>query len=227
MFTGIVRGIGTVTAIEKKQGLHTIEIEFPAGAAEGLELGASVAVDGVCLTVCRFSDTTAAFDVMQQTLQTTTLGALEKGSRINIERAAKADQEIGGHQLSGHVDCTASVVKVERPENNHVLTMRVPEQWRKYLFAKGYIAVNGASLTIASCDRRTGDFTVWLIPETLRLTTFGEKGHDAVLNIEVDRTTQILVDTVYGFLEERLASRDFQALAASLALPDRRSSEQE
>ena len=202
MYTGIIAGVGRVVAIKQATGLTTLQIELPANARNAVEIGASIAIDGVCLTVAAFTESIATFDVMQQTLATTTLGTLNCSSRVNVERSAKAQQEIGGHELSGHIDCTAEVVAIETPDNNRVVTLRVPEPYRKYIFAKGFLALHGASLTVASFEPNTGDLTVWLIPETLRLTTFAEKKVGDRINVEVDRKTQVLVDTVYRFLQE-------------------------
>lgn len=204
MFTGIVKGLGRIAGIARRSGLVTFDIELPAGVESDLEIGASVAVDGVCLTVTSTSGRHAAFDVMQETLTRTTLGDLKEGSAVNIERAAKDGAEIGGHPLSGHIDCVATVAGVQTPENNYVLTLEVPSPWIRYVFAKGYIALNGASLTVASVDKQASTFTVWLIPETLRMTTFGEKAVGARINMEIERGTQVTVDTIRDFLEERL-----------------------
>lgn len=204
MFTGIVKGLGRIIGIQQRSGLVTFDIELPAGAGIDLEIGASVAVDGVCLTVTSTRDRRATFDVMQETLARTTLGELQQGSAVNIERAARDGAEIGGHPLSGHVDCVVQVADVQTPENNRVLTLAVPAPWIRYVFAKGYIALNGASLTVAHVDKRASTFTVWLIPETLRMTTFGEKTPGARINMEIDRSTQVTVDTIRDFLEERL-----------------------
>lgn len=204
MFTGIVKGLGRIIGIQQRSGLVTFDIELPAGAGIDLEIGASVAVDGVCLTVTSTRDHRATFDVMQETLARTTLGELQQGSAVNIERAARDGAEIGGHPLSGHVDCVVQVADVQTPENNRVLTLAVPAPWIRYVFAKGYIALNGASLTVAHVDKRASTFTVWLIPETLRMTTFGEKTPGARINMEIDRSTQVTVDTIRDFLEERL-----------------------
>lgn len=208
MFTGIVQGIAEVAAITDKPGLRSFSLEFPPGFCHGLEIGASVASDGVCLTVTALQgDTRADFDVMQQSLNLTTLAGLRQGSRINVERAARDGAEIGGHPLSGHVDFMATVAEIRRPENNHVLRIAVPAPWMRYIFAKGYIAINGASLTVAEAHREPGGagwFEVWLIPETLRMTTFGEKAVGSGLNIEIERQTQVFVDTVREAIEERL-----------------------
>lgn len=204
MFTGIVKGIATVAAIEKRAGLYTLSLRFPEGFDEGLEIGASVAVDGTCLTVTGRSEGVAAFDVMQESLARTTLIDLDAGSRINVERAARDGAEIGGHPLSGHIDCTARIVAIETPENNQVVTFEVPADWMRYIFAKGYIAINGVSLTVSGVERAANTFQVWFIPETLRATTFGDKAVGDKVNIEIERATQVTVDTIRGYLEERL-----------------------
>jgi riboflavin synthase len=205
MFTGIVQGVATVAAITDRTGLRSFRLDFPAGFATDLAIGASVAVDGVCLTVTALEGTGAAqFDVMQQSLALTTLATLREGSRVNVERAAKDGAEIGGHPISGHVDFQARLLSIRQPENNHVLRLGVPAPWMRYVFAKGYVAINGASLTVAEADRRAGWFEVWLIPETLRMTTFGDKREGDALNIEIERGTQVVVDTVRDTLEERL-----------------------
>ena len=205
MFTGIVQSIATVAAITDRPGLRSFTLEFPPGFLDGQDVGASVACDGTCLTVTAHRDARHAdFDVMLQSLNLTTLGTLQVGSRINVERAARDGVEIGGHPLSGHIDFQATVAEIRRPENNHVLRISVPAPWMRYVFPKGYIAINGASLTIAEADRRAGWFEVWLIPETLRQTTFGDKRVGDALNIEIERQTQVLVDTVRDTLEEKL-----------------------
>jgi riboflavin synthase len=210
MFTGIVQGIATVAALADRPGLRTFTLCLPPGFAAGLAVGASVAVDGVCLTVTALRGGGAAdFDVMQQSLSLTTLGSLVAGSRVNVERAARDGAEIGGHPLSGHIDFKAAVAEVRQPENNHVLRIAVPAPWMRYVFAKGYIAVNGASLTVSEAGRETGGsgwFEVWLIPETLRMTTFADKPAGAALNIEIERSTQVFVDTVRDAIDERLGA---------------------
>jgi riboflavin synthase len=204
MFTGIVKGLGRIETIRRLPGLATFDILLPEGGETDLEIGASVAVDGVCLTATAVNGRRATFDVMQETLTRTTLGELETGSEVNVERAARDGAEIGGHPLSGHIDVVAKVIDVQRPENNCVLTFEVPAPWIRYVFAKGYIGLNGASLTVASVDRKHSTFTVWLIPETLRMTTFDSKEQDARINMEIERGTQVTVDTIRDFLEERL-----------------------
>jgi riboflavin synthase len=210
MFTGIVQGIATVSALVDRPGLRSFVLSLPAGFCQGLAVGASVAVDGVCLTVTSLDgEREAAFDVMQQSLALTTLGSLREGSAINVERAAKDGAEIGGHPLSGHIDVMATLAEVRRPENNHVLRLSLPAPWMRYVFAKGYIAINGASLTVADAHRErdgSGWFEVWLIPETLRMTSFAVKPVGSLLNIEIERQTQVFVDTVREAINERLGA---------------------
>ncbi len=217
MFTGIVQGVATVAAVTERPGLRSFELAFPAGFDEGLEIGASVSVDGVCLTVTERKDGhRACFDVMQQSLGLTTLEGLREGSRINVERAAKDGAEIGGHPLSGHVDGQGTLLAIRKPENNHVLRIGLPTGLVRYVFAKGYIAVNGCSLTAAEVNKREGWLEVWLIPETLRMTTFADKREGDRLNIEIERQTQVFVDTVRDAIDERLGPL-LPALEALLA----------
>lgn len=208
MFTGIVQGVADVAALEDHPGLRRLRLAFPPGFDAGLAVGASVAVDGTCLTVTALQPQGADFDVMQQTLALTTLGALGVGSRANVERAAAQGAEVGGHVLSGHVDAKATLVALREPENNRVLRFALPAPWMRYVFAKGYIAVNGASLTVAEAHREgdgSGWFEVWLIPETLRMTTFGDKRVGDAFNIEIERQTQVIVDTVRDAVQDKLA----------------------
>lgn len=208
MFTGIVQGVASVDAILDRQGLRTLRLRFPPSFDTGLKVGASVAVDGVCLTATAVHPGGADFDVMQQTLALTTLGSLATGDGVNVERAAREGAEVGGHPLSGHVDARVTVAGVRSPENNRVLRLDVSAPWMRYVFAKGYVAVNGASLTVAEAGREpdgSGWFEVWLIPETLRMTTFAAKAVGAALNLEIDRQTQVIVDTVRAAVDEKLA----------------------
>lgn len=204
MFTGIVKGCARIKAVERRSGLITLDLAFPAGFDEGLEIGASVAVDGVCLTVTTRSPGEARFDVMLESLARTTLAEFEAGDEVNVERAARDGAEIGGHPLSGHIDGTATLTAIDTPENNVRLRFAVGPDLAPYIFSKGYIAINGTSLTVSNMDRQTGSFEVWLIPETLRMTTFGQKAVGDRVNIEIERATQVTVDTIRSYLAEAL-----------------------
>lgn len=194
MFTGIVQGIATIDSLQPETGLTTFAVRFPEGHLEGVSIGASVAINGACLTVTRQHGNCLDFDAMQETLAVTTLGNLKAGDAVNFERAARIGDEIGGHLLSGHIHTTARVVQIEKPENNCTLFFEVPPDWAHYLFPKGYIAINGASLTIGTVEGSR--FSVHLIPETLRATTFSQLQVGDEVNIEIDSQTQTIVDTL-------------------------------
>lgn len=205
MFTGIVQGTAKIAKIADREGLRTFTLDFPPGFCTDLAIGASVSTDGVCLTVTEIlSENQATFDVMLQSLAITTLGSYAEGDSANVERAAKDGAEIGGHPLSGHVDFTSQVLMVKSSDTNRLMRFSIPEAFRKYVFAKGYIAINGASLTVAEVDRKAGWFEVWLIPETLRMTVFGHKRAGDLVNIEIERSTQVVVDTVRETVEASL-----------------------
>jgi len=205
VFTGIIQSIATIDKISDHNGLRTFEIEFAQGFCQGLEIGASVSVDGVCLTVTTLlSDNRASFDVMLQSLLVTTLSEYSAGAQVNVERAAKDGAEIGGHPLSGHIDFHTPVADITLMQDNYRLRICASKAWLRYIFPKGYIAINGASLTIANVDKKAGWFEVWLIPETLRMTVFKDKGVGQHLNIEIERGTQVVVDTVRNTLEDNL-----------------------
>jgi riboflavin synthase len=196
MYTGIVQACVPVVRVERKPGLQTYAVELPDALIAGLKPGASVSIDGVCQTVVRIDGAHATFDAMQETLRKTTIGAIAEARLVNVERSATTGDEIGGHALAGHVSGTAEIVDVSVHENNRVVTFRVPEAWMNYIFSQGFIALDGASLTIVAVDREQATFRVSFIPETLKRTTFGFKGTGDRVNVEIDSRTQIIVDTV-------------------------------
>jgi len=206
MFTGILKGIAEVIEVKEAPRLTSFALAMISDDdlyLEGVQIGASVAVDGVCLTVTKTDGRVVWFDVMEETLQKTTIGTVQKGGRFNVERSFCARDEIGGHIVSGHVTGMAEIVQAETPENNHILTFKIPKQEMKYVFKKGFIALNGASLTIVDVDKREGTFTVHFIPETLELTTFSKKIVQDLVNFEIDSRTQAIVDTTEAYLQER------------------------
>jgi len=203
MYTGIVHGAYPLASVVRKTGLHQLFIELPPVLLEDLQIGASVGLDGVCMTVTKINGQRVSFDAMQETLNLTTLGGLVGGDLVNVERSAKQGAEIGGHNISGHIDGCAEIIAIEQTENNCSLHFRLPPQLSKYVFKKGFIGVNGCSLTVADYQRNEACFTVCLIPETLRVTNLGAKQIGDRVNIEVDRQTQVIVDTVERVLAER------------------------
>lgn len=202
MYTGIVQGKYKIISIKRQPGLDSLLIHLPENLLQALSIGASVAIDGVCLTVTGIEGDKVGFDVMQQTLSLTTLGGLVNDASVNIERSARQGAEIGGHPISGHIDGMAELVAIEEPENNRFVTYRVSREHLKYIFPKGFIALNGCSLTVAEVDKLAATIKVCYIPETLRVTTHGEKQVGDKVNYELDRQTQVIVDTVERFLAE-------------------------
>ena len=207
MYTGIVQALLPVAMIERKPGLMSMTIRLPGDLSAELETGASVAANGVCLTVTGIQGEQVSFDVMQETLNLTNLDQIEVGSLVNIERSAKAGVEVGGHILSGHIMATARVLSVEITENNRRITFSGDPAWLKYVFNKGFLALNGASLTVAGIDRENHHFWVNLIPETLKRTNFGLLEEGDLVNVEVEHQTQVIVDTVTRLLEEGMLER--------------------
>jgi riboflavin synthase len=198
MFTGIVQGTAQLIAIVERQGLRTHRVRLPRGLAAGLAVGASVAHNGCCLTVTAVDGDEATFDLMAETLRLTNLGALRVGDQVNVERAARLGDEIGGHLMSGHIMGTAEVVRVLEWADNRQLWLHPPPSSMKYVLTKGYIGVDGISLTVG--EVQSGQFAVNLIPETLARTNIAGRRPGERVNIEVDPQTQAIVDTVERLL---------------------------
>lgn len=203
MFTGIVKGLGHIITLSDAPGLRSIEVELPPGLGDNLQRGASVAIDGVCLTATEHQGDRVRFDAMAETLAITTLGRLQVGSPVNVERSYRVGDEVGGHLVSGHIAGLAPIVAIESTPTNHVVTFGADPAWMKYLLPKGFVALDGCSLTVSDVDRAACTFRVWFIPETMRLTTFGRKVVGDAANLEIDSRTQAIVDTVENYLASR------------------------
>ncbi|AYA40421.1 riboflavin synthase [Xenorhabdus nematophila] len=210
MFTGIVQGKAPIVVIDEKTHFRTHIVKFPVELLSGIETGASVSHNGCCLTVTKIDGDLISFDLMKETLRLTNLGELKTGDLVNLERAAKFGDEIGGHLMSGHIISTAEIAKIFTSENNHEIWFRIHDkQLMKYILHKGFIGVDGISLTIG--DVVNNRFCVHLIPETLERTTLGKKRLGQKVNIEIDPQTQAIVDTVERVMaqkeQERLLSQ--------------------
>ena len=203
LFTGIVQAVLPVKAVSSEDGLCRFTFEFPDALAAGLKIGASVSVNGVCLTVTHISQNDVNFEAVSETMRVSNLKTVERNSMVNIERSVKRDDEVGGHVVSGHVMGTARVSSIESTPNNCRMTFAMPKDWLHFVFNKGFIAINGASLTIAGLDKEAGTLTVNLIPETLRSSNFRLLGVSDEVNIEIDSQTQAIVETVERVLNER------------------------
>lgn len=206
MFTGIVQATCEVVAIHKKDGLNTLEVAFEPDLHEGLAIGASVANNGVCLTVTQVADDRVFFDVVEETLRLTNLANLSVGQSVNVEHSLTFGSEIGGHILSGHIHTKAKVIDISHTEQHYDLTLGIEPKWMDYIFYKGFVGINGCSLTVGEVS--DSGFKLHLIPETLKLTNLSQYKVGDELNIEIDSQTQIIVDTV-----ERVLARRFNEQA--------------
>lgn len=184
MFTGLVQAIGRIRALENKGGDQRFELEFGSLARERLLPGASVAVDGVCLTVTELTDDTFAADVSGETLRVTTLGSKQSGARVNLEPSLRAGDSLGGHWVSGHVDGVAEVVRTAREARSLAVTLAAPASMARYIARKGSVTLDGVSLTVNEVDGV--NFSINLIPHTLEITTLGGLAPGARLNLEID-----------------------------------------
>jgi len=183
MFTGIVTSLGVVKRARERVGVLDLEIEA-AKLAREVEVGDSVAVNGVCLTATRTTRKTFTAQAMDQTLSATTIGSLSKGSTVNLEPAAKFSDRIGGHMVQGHVDHVASVLRIEDQEGTRRMWLAPPESVLRYLVPRGSVAIDGVSLTVVEVGRTS--FQVALIPHTLDVTTLGVRGPGDRVNLEAD-----------------------------------------
>lgn len=209
MFSGIVQGCFPIVGMTTHDKFRTLTLELPEELLNGLEIGASIAVNGVCLTVTAYEGQRVHFDVIYPTLERTNLKRVDLGNLLNIERSLKEGAEIGGHPVSGHVDAEGVIQAYDRLGQNNRVQIQLAERWLRYVFSHGFIAVNGVSLTVSDLDRDNQWFDVWLIPETLRRTNLRDLTIGSCVNVEIHRGTQVAVDAieraVHQFLEKRLA----------------------
>lgn len=195
MYSGITSGLFEVVQVNKQTGLLAYTLRLNEALCQNLTIGASIAVDGVCQTVVAIQGLDVSCQAIQETLEKTTLSALQTGSLVSIERSLRYGDEMGGHEVAGHVVGTGKIIETRASDNNLALKIQCPADWMKYIFSKGFIAVDGSSLTVGEVDPK-GSFTLHLIPETLRVTKFAHKKVGDLVNIELDHRTQAIVSTV-------------------------------
>ena len=199
MFTGIVQGIASIIATSQGESATKVSIKLPE--TENLRIGASVSIDGVCLTVTSINDSIVDFDIIAETLQRTTLSDLETGSQVNFERALRYGDELGGHLLSGHVMSAGLIHSITENGEGKDISIIAPPSLQKYIIEKGFVAIDGISLTVGVVQSNI--FALHLIPETLRMTTLATKQEGDAVNIEIDSNTQTIVSTVERILAEK------------------------
>jgi riboflavin synthase len=183
MFTGLVEEVGECLRLRRDaDGIHLAVIA--PGLSPHLDIGESIAVNGACLTIISRSDENLNFDILEETLHRTNLGELHPGSKINLERALRADGRLGGHFVQGHVDCTAGVLACEERGADLKLEIELPRPFAHYVAWKGSICVNGVSLTVAELAEES--FSVWIIPHTRFATNLGDLVARNAVNLEFD-----------------------------------------
>ena len=198
MYTGIVQGLEKVVDICQGNGFTTIIVSNENQFFQDVFIGASVAINGVCLTVTTIDQklNQIHFDISDVTLALTTLKSLQVGDEVNVERSAKVGAENGGHNLYGHIEGTAIIKNLEHRGETYHIDIQIPDGNIKYFFLKGFIGLNGCSLTVNRVDRANSEISIDLIPETLRLTTWKNAKVGDEVNYEIDQTTRTLVDTL-------------------------------
>lgn len=205
MYSGITRGLFPVVDLERRPGVVRFTVELDEALSLGVELGASIAIDGVCLSVVAYQGPRVSFEAIAETQARTTLGSLELGRLVSVERSCKIGDELGGHDVFGHVIGTGEIIARRFVGEQLDLTLRVPAAWMKYILPKGFVALDGSSLTV-SAERTQDSFSVHLIPETQRLTNFPRRQLGDRVNVELDPRTVAIVDTVERVLAERFPS---------------------
>lgn len=199
MFTGIVEELGTVISLKKGSKSAVLVIQG-SKIFDDLKLGDSVAVNGVCLTATSISGNIFHADVMNETFHRSSLGSLQKGDVVNLERAMAANGRFGGHMVAGHVDATGEIVKIKKDDNAVWFTIKAPQNVMKYCIEKGSIALDGISLTIA--DITSSTISVSMIPHTIGNTNFGQKKPGDVVNLENDMVGKY-IDKLLHFEEPK------------------------
>ena len=201
MFSGIVQTVGKIESIKDKNHIKTIRIETHGDYLEDIAIGQSVSVDGVCLSLVKKNNEYCEFEAVEETINRTTLGSYMQGTKVNLEKSLKFGDTVGGHFVSGHIHTKGRIVEVELVGESKNILVEIEEKWIKYLTEKGYISVNGASITIGKVSKNT--FYVHLIPETLKTTNLDELIYDNYVNLEFDQATIAIVDTTERLINQK------------------------
>ena len=201
MFSGIVQTVGKIESIKDKNHIKTIRIETHGDYLEDIAIGQSVSVDGVCLSLVKKNNEYCEFEAVEETINRTTLGGYKQGTKVNLEKSLKFGDTVGGHFVSGHIHTKGRIVEVELIGESKNILVEIEEKWIKYLTEKGYISVNGASITIGKVSKNT--FYIHLIPETLKTTNLDELIYDNYVNLEFDQATIAIVDTTERLINQK------------------------
>ena len=199
MFSGIVQEAGKVIGLAKEKDIYNLSIECSSEFISDLKKGASISVDGVCLTVKDENPEILRFDLVEETIKRTNFQSIKTGDNVNLERSLKMGDEIGGHPVSGHIHGISKVISIDKRDQSWDVKFSVEPFMHDYMLHKGYVAINGCSLTVGEVSNES--FMIHLIPETLSITNLFQLEQDSVVNIELDQNTIIIADTVKKYLD--------------------------
>jgi riboflavin synthase len=206
MYSGIVKGLATVLEFSINGENGVLVIDRKLDCLKELELGGSIAIDGICLTVADFTPKSIKFDLSLETIKTSNICNLSVNSQVNLETPLLYGQQNGGHNISGHIDGVAVVSNKNFTPSSHQITFEIESPLNRYIFQKGFIGLNGCSLTLNQVEQnrqnKSASFSIWLIPETLKRTNLSLLEVGDKVNIEVDRHIQAIVDTVTALLQD-------------------------
>ncbi|MDQ1237599.1 MAG: riboflavin synthase [Wigglesworthia glossinidia] len=202
MFTGIIQGIGFVNTLKKNTDIFTYSVIFPKNLLSNLSIGDSISNNGCCLTITKIENENITFDLIKETIDITNFKKIKIGDQINLEKSVSLNQPIGGHLMSGHITCFGTISEIQCTENKKTIYITIPnKKIMKYFFYKGYVGIDGISLTISKI--LNNGFYIHLIPETIEKTALKYKKIGSLVNIEIDLNTQIIVDTVERILNKK------------------------
>ena len=201
MFSGIVQNLGTIVSIDEASEIVTLEVQASEDFTKGLKVGDSVAVDGVCLTLTKSESDRMFFDAVPETLNKTIIKSYKKETKVNLEPSLRFNDSVGGHIVSGHIHTTGHINQVEIHGDAKDIVIDAGADWGKFLFEKGYIGINGCSITLGEITE--GRFIVHLIPETLRATNLDNLVYGDKVNLEFDQNTITIVETTERILRDQ------------------------
>ena len=199
MFSGIVQEIGKVKEFVKEKDIYNLSIDCSSDLLSNLKKGASVSVNGVCLTVKDLNPEMLRFDLVEETIKRTNFQIIKAGDNVNLERSLKIGDEIGGHLVSGHIHGTSKVISMDIRDESWDVEFSVEPFMHDYILHKGYVAINGCSLTVGEVSSES--FMIHLIPETLSITNISQLQQNSIVNVELDQNTVVIADTVKKYLD--------------------------
>ena len=199
MFSGIVQEAGKVIGFVKEKDIYNLSIECSSEFISDLKKGASISVDGVCLTVKDENPEILRFDLVEETIKRTNFQNIKTGDNVNLERSLKMGDEIGGHPVSGHIHGTSKVISIDKRDQSWDVKFSIESFMHDYMLHKGYVAINGCSLTVGEVSNES--FMIHLIPETLSITNLFQLQQNSIVNVELDQNTIVIADTVKKYLD--------------------------